>query len=81
MFTRLFALPACALAQRMLHSDGSRTRAMSDTAAAEPAFVRIQHDGRFAFLRIGHQHIRAAYLDALQAAGTEIGVKQNCLAC
>jgi|WetSurSiteA1Bulk_404760.scaffolds.fasta_scaffold22777_2 hypothetical protein len=68
-------LPGRTLTQRMFHPDGAGARAVCNAAAAEPAFIGIQHNGWFAFLWVRDQHVRTAHLDAIQACSAKIGIK------
>ena len=67
--------------QRMFQRDSAGTRTMRDTAAAKPAFIRIQDDWRLAYIRIGNQDVGSTYLHTIQAGAAKIGVKQNRSAC
>jgi hypothetical protein len=70
-----FIFPVPALLQRPVKLDGSRLGAIIDTAAAVPAFIGMQYDGWFAFLRIGHKYIYLAYIYTGIAPVTDIWIK------
>jgi hypothetical protein len=53
-------LPVPPLLQRPVKLESPRPGTIIDTAAAIPAFVRMQYDRWFAFLRVGHEHVYLA---------------------
>ena len=75
-FIRLLALSWNALAQRMMELRGPGG-AVLHTAAAEPAFIGIQHQRRLAAFRVRDEYVHAAYIHAAVAAGTQRRVKGN----
>jgi hypothetical protein len=50
------------------------------TIAAEPAFIRVENNGRLLFFRIGDEDIGATDIDACKASRTEFRVYDNILA-
>jgi hypothetical protein len=73
--TAFFTLPVIAQVQGMLQFVGSRNGTIADAAPAEPAFVGIERNRRFAFFRIGHQYARTTRINAGVAAGTDRGIE------
>jgi hypothetical protein len=59
-----FAFPGHTEVHRMLQFNGSRRGAISHAAAAKPAFIGIERNGRLAFFGVGNQHSRAAGIHA-----------------
>jgi hypothetical protein len=59
-FSGGLVLPVSPLLQRPVKLESPRPGTIIDTAAAVPAFIRMQYDGRFAFLRVGHKYVYLA---------------------
>jgi hypothetical protein len=74
IFASGLAFPAHTLVEREIHRDSAGYRAALDAIAAEPAFVRIDHDRRLALLQIGQEHVRATGLDTGITALALLGV-------
>jgi hypothetical protein len=74
-FSGCLVLPVTSLLQRPLECDCPGTGTIINTAAAIPAFIRMQYNRRFAFLWIGHEHIYLTNFYAGIAPVAEIGIK------
>ena len=61
--TGFLTFPISPLLKRPVESNGAGTRAIVDTSAAIPAFLRMQDDGTSAFDRIRDENIRRAAVD------------------
>lgn len=63
--------------QRPTEGNGSPLPAIHDTAAAVPAFIRMQDDRRVSFFRIGDENIHLADIDADIASLAELGIEDD----
>jgi len=73
-FTCSFTLPTDPLVQWVFQCDGSRHRAVFNTASTKPAFIRIEYDRRFALLRVVNHHIHPALIGTYITLDTEFGI-------
>jgi hypothetical protein len=64
------AFPGDLLGQGVVERAGALHRAVVDAAPAEPAFVRVQHDGWLVFDAVGDEHVDPADLDTDVASDT-----------
>jgi len=62
-----FPFPAYSLHQRMVQFYRAGNTAIGNTASSIPAFIRIEHNWRFARFRIRNKHIHLAYFYAFVA--------------
>jgi hypothetical protein len=72
-----FIFPVSSLLQRPVEYDGPRARAIINAAAAIPAFIGMQYDRRFAFLRMGNIHIYLADLHTMVTPVADILIENN----
>ena len=74
-FSGFFILPVPPQRQRPVKLDSPGNGAVTDAAAAVPAFFRVQDNRRFPLLRMGYIYIYLACLHAGVAADTDILVE------
>jgi hypothetical protein len=74
-FSGGLVLPVPSLLQRPVKFNGPGPGTIIYTATAIPAFVRMQYDRRFAFLRIGHEHVYLADIYTGVAPIADIWIK------
>jgi hypothetical protein len=70
-------LPIGSGLERPVERDGSRARAIVNTAAAIPAFIRVQDHGRLTLLWIRDIDIDLADFNTMIAAVAAIGIESN----
>ena len=73
---RGLVFPVSPLLDRPVEGDGL-VGAVGRTAAAIPAFIRVQDDRGHLFFRIGNKDINLADFHAVVAAGADIGIKDD----
>ena len=76
-FPRLFVLPIAPQLNRKVKLNGPWTGTIIGTAAAIPAFLRVQNNRRFAFLRMRNIHINLAYFYTDVAPVADIRVEYD----
>jgi hypothetical protein len=59
------------------HFVGSGHRAVYFAVTTEIAFIRIQHDGRVPFLRVGYEDIHPTNVDTYVATRAEVSVENH----
>jgi hypothetical protein len=64
-FSGSFVFPVASLLQRPIKYYGPRARTVIDTTTAIPAFIRMQYDRRFAFLRMRNINIYLAHFHTM----------------
>jgi hypothetical protein len=74
-FPRRLVLPVSPLLQWPVKGYRTRSRAVVDTTATIPAFIRVQDDRRFALLRVGDVNIHLADFHAMVATVADFRVK------
>jgi hypothetical protein len=74
-FSRSFVFPVASLLQRPIKDDGPRARAVVDTTTTIPAFIRMQYNGRFAFLGVGNINIYLADFHTMVTSVADILIK------
>jgi hypothetical protein len=74
-----FTLPTHTHIQGMQQPAGPRRRTVAYAAAADPALIRIEHNGRLALFRVGRQHGSRAGIHAGIAACTEFRIEDHYL--
>jgi hypothetical protein len=78
-FTGGFTLPTHTHIQGMEQPAGPRHRAVSYAAATDPALIRIEHNGRFAFFRVGNQNGSRAGIHTGITADAELRIEDHYL--
>jgi hypothetical protein len=75
MLPCFFSFPSDKLWKRETEGDGSRPGASPLAASTIPTLLRIQDNGRLAFLRVGDQDVHLADIHTLIAPVADLGIE------